>query len=125
MAQAVSGLQSTASLELQTSSLTTFRCTGRLLNTLFQSTKASSRVEPLDTLLSAVKTNLDEILEQENEDPTKHLVAVFRVAQALELALRCMTTTPAAQTLILVRDCVSPAAKLALVRFSLFSFCKR
>ncbi|KAL8280716.1 hypothetical protein RQP46_007039 [Phenoliferia psychrophenolica] len=110
LAEAVDGLAESASPERRTTSLTTLRCTGRLLNTLLQSSKACSRPEPLNLLLTAIKSCLDGLLDSDN---TPEKESVLHATHLLGVALRCTPANPPAETCELFKDCLIPCAKLA------------
>ncbi|ORY57990.1 hypothetical protein BCR35DRAFT_309518 [Leucosporidium creatinivorum] len=110
LAEAVDGLAPTASPERRTHSLTTLRCTGRVLNTLLQSATAASRAEPLNLLLTAIKGCLDVLVEAEAE-PARE--AVLHAAHLLGIALRCSSKPASAETAELFKGCLILCAKLA------------
>ncbi|KAI5475649.1 Mediator complex, subunit Med12 [Pseudohyphozyma bogoriensis] len=128
LAEAVDGLAETASPELRASSLTTLRCTGRLLNTLLQSSSAASRPGPLIQLLVAVRTCLEALLEL---DAPPQREVVLHLALLIGIALRCAPaySPPVLQGLPLAsapttappewcerfQECLVPSARLAAV----------
>ncbi|KAM0749703.1 hypothetical protein T439DRAFT_381275 [Meredithblackwellia eburnea MCA 4105] len=112
LSEAVDGLSESASPERRAKCLTTLRCTGRLLNTLLASNKASSRIEPLNQLLCAIKGCLEGLVDSDRP-PLKD--AVLYSTHLLGVALRCSPPTPPAETCDLFKDCLIPCAKLAAV----------
>ncbi|KDE04123.1 hypothetical protein MVLG_05415 [Microbotryum lychnidis-dioicae p1A1 Lamole] len=114
LAEAVDGLARTASIERRTHSLTTLRCTGRLLNTLLQSSSASSQPTPLHQLLTAIRCCLEGLVD---EGVSSSREAILHSAHLLAIALRCSTTvSPAAtETVDLFKGCLIPCAKLAAI----------
>lgn len=112
LAEAVDGLAKTASPERRVASLTSLRCTGRVLNTLLQSGTAASRSEPLNQLLVAIKSCLEGLVEAEME-PSRE--AVLHATHLVGIALRCTPTPAGAETADLFKDCLIPCAKLAAV----------
>ncbi|KAK4705575.1 protein SPA2, partial [Phenoliferia sp. Uapishka_3] len=110
LAEAVDGLADSASPERRASSLTTLRCTGRLLNTLLQSSQAASRPESLNVLLTAIKSCLDGLLDSENPPQRE---ALLHSTHLIGIALRCTPGSPPLETCELFKDCLVPCAKLA------------
>ncbi|SCV69709.1 BQ2448_1103 [Microbotryum intermedium] len=114
LAEAVDGLARTASIERRMHSLTTLRCTGRLLNTLLQSSSASSQAAPLHQLLTAIRCCLEGLVDEGVSSPRE---AVLHSAHLLAIALRCSATVSpsAVQTANLFKGCLIPCTKLAAI----------
>ena len=115
LVEAIDGISPTSSSELFASSLVTLQSTGRLLNTLLESGSATSRAEPLALLVTAIRDWFARALDEDDPARTaENGKALLQVANVVDVALRC-TGSGMAEVLALCRDCVSPAAGLALV----------
>lgn len=121
LSEAVEGLAPSASPERRTHSLTTLRCTGRVLNTLLQSGTASSRGASLNQLLHAIKSCLEGLVEAEAE-PARE--AVLHSTHLLAIALSCTPKSTGSETAELFKSCLIPCAKLAAVGLK-FAFSSR
>lgn len=120
LAVALDGISGSASPELQAQSMTALRCTLRLLNTLLQSGSASSRPEPLQLLMGAVKSRLDALIALTSSPDQESL---SHAAELLMIALKCTPVKVGPELSEIFMDCLVRCAQLAAVGFFLPTSC--
>lgn len=92
----------------------------RLLHTLLESGRATSRIAPLQAILAAIKAHL------EHAESEKSGINISNIIQLLVIALRCAPVKITAKDEIaevgeMFRDCLICVAKLALVSEQIMS----
>lgn len=122
LARALEGIVLETSPDERVSCLTDLRCTARLLDTLLDGSTAVAKPEPLQRLLGALKACLtrvhEEVAAQEagrGSEDLRQKDTILHVTHLASIALRCAPSSPTAEAASLLRDCVVPCAKLAVL----------
>lgn len=106
-------------LSTTASSITALHCTSRLLTALLKSGRATSRIEPLQSLLAALKLYLSTAVPNSFNKDKDYILQVIRL---LGIALRCapydsMSMSAMREAGEGFSGCLMSVAKLALVSF--------